>query len=47
MLIKILLANAATIQKRDISSTVQLCIDDINAVGVKLDIVATAVSFFL
>ncbi|KAI9359455.1 hypothetical protein BD770DRAFT_319743, partial [Pilaira anomala] len=39
-------ANAATIQKRDISSTVQLCIDDINAVGVKLDIVSTAVNSF-
>ncbi|KAI9338331.1 hypothetical protein BD770DRAFT_331435, partial [Pilaira anomala] len=40
------LANAATIQKRAISDTVQLCINDINAVGAKLDIVANAVNSF-
>lgn len=38
------IANAAAIDKRDISAPVQLCIDDINAVAAQLAIVKTAVS---
>jgi hypothetical protein len=43
----ITVANAAAVDKRAISSPVQLCINDINAVAAQLAVVKTAVSCYI